>query len=59
MIRAEPLKGKLGRYANDLDTATKEDIRSAVEWLKKTYRKQKGFFEMDELIDEAFEDVMK
>lgn len=70
--RAEPLKGKgwskltqeqwSKRFFDfNQDRFSEEDIRSAVEWCKKEI--QKEFLgkpvEIFEIIDEAFEDVMK
>lgn len=71
-MKTEPLKGKECNYHNeqDLDEYTpifyKEDIKSAVEWLKaqlNTFTQDEYIrlttFAVEDLIDEAFEDVVK
>ena len=64
-MKSEPLKGKLKYWKSELEI---NDVKSAVEWLKDRinieldYEEEKFGEKNDhikELIDEAFEDVMK
>lgn len=73
-MKPEPLKGKLHRItfvcgllkhkniSNNTFLSTKEEIKSAVEWLKEEMRKKekKHFtWRVENLIEQAFEDVIK
>ena len=61
-IKPEPLKGKTCRIPpDDWEVHSDDDIREAVEWLKEKLLKGGYVYHHRqwELIDEAFEDVVK